>query len=72
MIIGIIELAIYPLLISLRAWQAIGGWLVIKTAAGWRWQVERDNEGYVRFLLGNALVIFFSFWLAYQIRVHPQ
>jgi hypothetical protein len=70
MYIGTIELLIYPLLISLNAWQAVGGWIAIKTAAGWRWQTAGDAQGYMRFLLGNALVIFLSFLLAQMIHVN--
>jgi hypothetical protein len=62
-LVGTLELAIYPVLISLGAWQAIGGWLGIKTAAGWRWRDPKDRQGYTNFLFGNALVIFASFLL---------
>jgi hypothetical protein len=63
-LVGTLELTVYPILISLGSWQAISGWLAIKTAAGWRWQQHQDRQGYTNFLLGNALVIVYSFPLA--------
>jgi hypothetical protein len=66
-LVGTLELLIYPVLISLGAWQAIGGWLVIKTAAGWRWEQNQDRQGYTNFLFGNAMVIFVSFLLTRMI-----
>jgi hypothetical protein len=65
--VGTLELAIFPVLISLGAWQAIGGWLGIKTAAGWRWRDPKDSQGYTNFLFGNALVIFWSFFFSRMI-----
>jgi hypothetical protein len=52
MFIGIIEVALYPVLIATTAWTPIGGWLAIKTAANWRWQATQDTQSYMRFLLG--------------------
>ena len=66
-ILGTIELSIYPLLIASASWQAIGGWLAFKTAAGWRW--EGNAESYMRFLVGNAIVIFASFLLTHMVSV---
>ena len=71
MLIGIVELIVYPFLIALGAWQPISGWLVIKTAAGWRWEVPRDNQSYMRFLLGNGLSLIAASALACLIRVRP-
>ena len=65
-IVGTAELAIYPALITLAAWHAVGGWIAIKTAMEWRF---RGVQGaYTRFILGNALVIFTAFLLASMIK----
>jgi hypothetical protein len=61
------ELAIYPFLILSSHFEAIGGWLGLKTAAGWRWQQNQDRQGYTNFILGNALVIFASFLLTHLV-----
>lgn len=67
-IIGMLELAIYPLLIVAGTWQPIGGWIAIKTAVRWqRWSTNRAT--YNRFLIGNGLVIFPSLWLTPLIKV---
>jgi hypothetical protein len=68
--IGAIELLLYPLLIVTMNWAPIGGWLTVKTAANWRWQDTKDGQSWMRFLLGNALVILFSGLLATMIHVH--
>jgi hypothetical protein len=68
MFIGTIEIIIYSVLISIGSWQPIGGWLAVKTAAAWRWEATHDSQSYMRFLLGNTLVIFASFWLAPMIK----
>jgi hypothetical protein len=65
--VGTIELSIYPILISLAASQPIFGWLAVKTAAGWRWKGEKTRI--TRFILGNAMVIFVSFFLTPMIKI---
>jgi hypothetical protein len=67
--LGFIELALYPMLIATAAWTPIGGWLALKAAASWRWEPARDGHAYMRFLLGNALAIFFSALLALMVSV---
>jgi hypothetical protein len=67
-IVGTIELAIYPILISLGSWESIAAWIGLKTAAGWRWQKNEDRQGYTNFLLGNALVIGAAFLLVLMIK----
>ena len=67
-IVGTIELAIYPILISLGSWASIAAWIGLKTAAGWRWQKNEDRQGYTNFLLGNALVIGAAFLLVLMIK----
>ena len=66
------ELSLYPFLIATGQWLSIGRWPGM-TAAGWRWQTKEDTEAYMReaymrFFLGNALVIVCSFILAHMIR----
>jgi len=74
-IVGTVELAIYPILISLGSWQAISAWIGIKTAGEWRWKgkddKDKDRQGYTNFLLGNALVIGAAFLLVLTIRTSP-
>jgi len=63
--IGLIELVGYPVLIHFRQLAVIGGWLLLKTAsaASWeKWKTHRTE--YTRFLFGNLLTIFISFWLS--------
>ena len=68
-LVGTLELALYPVLVSLGSWQAIGAWIGVKTAAGWRWQQNADRQAYTNFLLGNALVIFAAFWLTPMVTI---
>lgn len=63
-LVGTLELAIYPILISLGSWQAITAWIGLKIANSWRWQQNADRRGYTNFLFGNALVIFAAFCLS--------
>jgi hypothetical protein len=68
-LVGTLELTVYPILVSLGSWQAVSGWLRVKTAAGWRWQQNQDRQGYTNFLLGNALVMVGSFSLAPMVKI---
>lgn len=53
-IIGMFELAIFPVLMATNLWKFIGAWIAIKTASSWGgWQKTRT--AYNRFLLGNIL-----------------
>lgn len=66
--LGLLELAGYPFFIATANWTVIGGWLLFKTAAHWgQWTKSRTT--YTRFLLGSALVIAASVWLAQCITV---
>ena len=60
--IGLIELMILPILIYSNLYKVIGAWIAIKAFAQWkRWELSRTI--YNRFVLGNLLVILFSFIL---------
>jgi hypothetical protein len=62
-ILGFRELLSYPVLIKIDALTVIGAWLTLKTVAQFpRWTEHRGL--YNRFLIGNALVVLFSVWLA--------
>jgi hypothetical protein len=63
-IIGVTELAAYPVLIHLGQLAIIGAWLGLKTAGHWRiWANSRT--AFNRFLLANLINIFVSyFWLS--------
>jgi len=59
--LGSIELMIYPYSMASR-WEFIAFWIGIKTAVTWKkWEEGKDRSPYMRFLLGNALVISFSY-----------
>jgi hypothetical protein len=62
-IIGFAELVSYPILIYQDQIVIIGGWLAIKTAGQWKgW--KNSLTTFNRFLLGNILVLAFSYlWL---------
>lgn len=62
LIIGILEMFIYPFLILLEQWTFIGILIGSKTAVHWgKWQETRT--AYNRFLFGNLLVLTVSFFL---------
>jgi hypothetical protein len=64
-ILGTLELLAYPILMETRHWTAIGAWLGLKTVVQWeRWKdVEKGRAQYNQFLIGNALVLIFSFFV---------
>ncbi len=62
-ILGVMELSIYPILLIANKPEYIGGWLALKTLPQWsRWTEERWV--YNRFLIGNALIIVYSYFVA--------
>ena len=62
-VLGLIEIAMFSILIGFGKFELIGAWLVLKTVPGWkRW--GKDRNVYTRFLIGNGLVIILSFILA--------
>jgi hypothetical protein len=64
---GTFELFIYPVAIASGDWQALGGWIAIKTAVGWkRWSDDRGI--YTRFVMGNGLIIWLSFLLTHWLK----
>ncbi len=63
-VLGLLELVVYPILISLHAWALIGGWVGLKTLSSWgRWAAER-RLAYQYFLIGNAFVFIVAYLLA--------
>ena len=64
-IVGTVELSCYPILMASNNWSFIGVWLGIKTAAIMRsW--ENTRTPFNRFLLGNILILFFSWFFLSQ------
>ena len=61
--IGLFELAIYPVLLSLGSYVIIGGWIGIKTAGGWT-GYSHSRTSFNRFLLFNILTLLVAFWLS--------
>jgi hypothetical protein len=60
MFLGTLELLAYPIMMATGHWSAIGAWLGLKTVAQWEaWKQGRAQ--YNQFLIGNALVLIFSF-----------
>jgi hypothetical protein len=69
-IVGLLELAAYPYFIAKGDWKVIGGWIALKTASQWgQWSKSRSH--YQRFLIGNALVIAASVFLATELHIRP-
>jgi len=55
-ILGLFELAVYPILIATGSWNALGAWFGVKTLA--QWKVWSDNRATFNvFLIGNLLVL---------------
>jgi len=53
-VLGLLELAAYPVLIMAGHWEVIGGWITLKTAAQWSvWQ--KDRGVFNLFLVGTAV-----------------
>ena len=69
-ILGLIELLSYPVLIGVDGSTAIGAWIGLKTATQFRRWIEIRGT-YNRFLIGNAIVVLFSVFLARQYVVTP-
>lgn len=63
-LIGFAELMAYPFLFKTAHTEVIGGWLLIRAAAGWSgWSKSRTS--YYRFLLSSLMTVFFAyFWLS--------
>ena len=60
-IIGIAELMSYPVFLATDNITVIGAWIAIKTAGQWRvW--EKSRTAFNRFLVGNILVLFVSYF----------
>jgi hypothetical protein len=63
-IVGWAEALAYPILLHLNQLTAIGLWLGLNTAGGWKgWTDSRTR--FMRFLVGNIFVIGFSILAAY-------
>ena len=63
--LGLLELIAFPILIATGALTVIGAWIGFKAIAQWgTWKEERFT--FNRFLLGNALVVAVSYWLAWE------
>jgi hypothetical protein len=61
--LGLFELIVYPILIVSDHPNGIGWWIGLKTVPHWQ-QWLSHNESYVRFFLGNAMVIAASWLIA--------
>ncbi len=63
LLLGVMEISIFPILLIANKPEYIGGWLALKTLPQWnRWTEKRWI--YNRFLLGNALIIVISYFVA--------
>src|SRR5436189_1451219 len=58
-IIGSFELILFPLLYDNDQMKILGGWLAFKAIVNWA--TRNSRTAYNRFLLGNMLVLLFSF-----------
>jgi len=68
-LIGLAELAVYPVLFKVGYLTPIGGWLALKTAGSWTgWKVSRTS--FNRFLFCNLLELAVAyFWLLRYVRL---
>lgn len=68
-IVGLFEVAAYPVLLKTGFYSIIGGWLLIRAAVAWGgWSISRTS--YNRHLLNILLELTVSyFWLAHYVRV---
>lgn len=63
LVIGFLEVAMYPILIKANLPEYIGAWLPFKTVN--RWSYKRQDRGlFNRYLVANALVLVASYCLA--------
>ena len=61
-LLGFLELTVYPILLASGKPEYIGAWLAFKTLPRFgSWEKHRPT--YQRFLIGNALVLIFSYAL---------
>lgn len=61
-ILGSLELAAYPVLMSLNVWAVIGAWIGLKTIAQWSvW--SNDRAVFNLFLIGNVAVLAVAFFV---------
>lgn len=61
-LVGVLELTVYPVLLASGKPEYIGAWLAFKTLPRFgSW--EKHRNPYQRFLIGNALVLVFSYAL---------
>jgi hypothetical protein len=62
-VLGFLELLVFPVLMTVGAWTAIGAWFTLKTVAQWEnWKTSRHM--FNRFLIGNALLLIAAYILA--------
>ncbi len=61
-VLGVIELIVFPILIYARHWEMIGVWIGLKAVPHWKQWLT--HESYVRFFVGNGMVIIGSYVLA--------
>lgn len=68
-LIGVAELAAYPVLFQLKLLTVVGGWLALKTAGQWGvW--GKSRTAFNRFLFGNLMNVAVSyFWLSRFVKV---
>ena len=61
-LLGFLELTVYPILLASAKPEYVGAWLAFKTLPRFgSWEKHRNT--YQRFLIGNALVLVFSYAL---------
>ena len=66
--LGVLEFAIYPVLMATEYWTFIGAWLGFKGVSQWkRWSDKRSV--FNRFLIGNAIFLLISYLLAKKFMV---
>jgi hypothetical protein len=62
--LGILERGLYTGALMVGAWQVVGAWLVLKTAAKWK-KMEEHKGADNAWLIGNGLSLLFGFFGAW-------
>jgi len=61
-ILGLFELSIYPVLMITENWSFIGAWLAFKAVSQWK-KWKKDRNCFIRFLIGNILVLLSAYFV---------
>jgi hypothetical protein len=69
-ILGFLEIATLPPLLTMGLWQAICGWIALKSVPQWKIWCERRSP-FNRFLICNLLMLIASAWMLRFLEYNP-